>query len=72
MDEYTEDYRNRFIDGVAGVITAIFQKLNIQKVDNDYFHMIIYTLNSVPKVQNLFELYKKVEENLLFEVYNLT
>ena len=35
MDEYTEDYRNRFIDGVAGVITAIFQKLNIQKVDND-------------------------------------
>ena len=47
MDEYTEDYRNGFVDGVAGVIqaifeecdeeilTAIFQKLNIQKVDND-------------------------------------
>ena len=47
MDEYTEDYRNGFIDGVAGVIaaifeecdeemlTAIFQKLNIRKVDNN-------------------------------------
>ena len=47
MDEYTEDYRNGFIDGVAGAIQAIFeecdeemlaavfQKLNIQKIDND-------------------------------------
>ena len=26
MDEYTEDYRNGFIDGVAGVIAAIFEE----------------------------------------------
>ncbi len=47
MDEYTEEYRNGFVYGVAGVIaaifeecdeemlTAIFQKLNIKKIDND-------------------------------------
>ena len=29
--------------------------------------MLIYILNSALKVQKLFKLYKKVEENLLFE-----